>query len=213
MGFWERQVVPRALDVLMGTKGFDELRRRAVAGLHGEVLEVGFGSGLNLPHYPAAVTKVYAVDPSEVGRRLAAGRIAASPVEVVSVGLDGEAVPLPDHHVDTALSTFTLCTIPHPERALREIARVLRPGGTFHFLEHGHAPDEKVQRWQRRMNPVQQRIAGGCHLDRRIDELVRAAGFDLDELHTFYVAGPKSMSYLYAGIARVAAGEGSASVG
>lgn len=205
VGFWERQVVPRVINLMMGTEGFAKLRRRTVGAVHGEVLEVGFGSGLNVPHYPEAVTRVYAVDPSEVGRELAAGRIAESPVPIEYVGLDGEELPLADHSVDTALSTWTLCTIPHPDRALREIARVLKPGGTFHFLEHGHAPDEKVQRWQRRLDPVQRRIAGGCHLDRRIDGLVREAGFDIDELHTFYVAGPKSMSYMYAGQGRVAA--------
>jgi ubiquinone/menaquinone biosynthesis C-methylase UbiE len=148
---------------------------------------------------------VYAVDPSEVGRRLAADRVAASPVPIESVGLDGEHLPLPDHSVDAVLTTWTLCTIPHPEQALREMARVLRPGGHLHFIEHGHAPDEdvKVQRWQRRLNPIQRRIAGGCHLDRRIDQLIVDAGFQMDDLNTFYVAGPKSMSYMYAGHASV----------
>lgn len=206
MGLWERQVVPRCINVIMGTEGFSKLRRRTVGALEGEVLEVGFGSGLNVPHYPPAVTKVYAVDPSEVGRRLAAKRVAESPVPIESIGLDGEHLPLPDHSVDAVLTTWTLCTIPHPDVALREMARVLRPGGRLHFIEHGHAPDEKVQRWQRRLNPVQRRLAGGCHLDRRIDELITAAGFHLEELNTFYVVGPKAMSYMYAGQA-VAADE------
>lgn len=203
MGFWERQVVPRVINVMMGTKGFAKLRARTTRGLAGEVVEVGFGSGLNVPHYPDTVTKVYAVDPSEVGRRLAANRVAASPIPVESVGLDGESLPLGDHSVDAALSTWTLCTIPHPQAALREIARVLKPGGRLHFIEHGHAPDERVQRWQRRLNPLQKRIAGGCHLDRRIDELMVDAGFEFAELNTFYVVGPKSMSFMYAGQARV----------
>jgi ubiquinone/menaquinone biosynthesis C-methylase UbiE len=203
VGFWERQVVPRFINVFMGTKGFSKLRRRTVGGLEGEVLEVGFGSGLNVPHYPDTVTKVYAVDPSEVGRRLAAKRVAESPIPIVSVGLDGEHLPLEDHSVDAVLTTWTLCTIPHADHALREMARVLRPGGRLHFIEHGHAPDAKVQRWQRRLNPIQQRLAGGCHLDRRIDELIAGAGFEIDELNTFYVAGPKSMSYMYAGQAVV----------
>ena len=199
MGIYERQVVPRFINVFMGTKGFAKLRRRTVGALEGEVLEVGFGSGLNVPHYPATVTKVYAVDPSEVGRRLAAKRVASSPIPIESVGLDGEHLPLPDDCVDAALMTWTLCTIPRPGQALREIRRVLRPGGRLHFIEHGHAPDPKVQRWQRRLNPVQRRIAGGCHLDRRIDDLIADAGFEIDQLKTFYVAGPKSMSYMYAG--------------
>ena len=199
MGFWERQVVPRVINLFLGTKGFAKLRRRTVGELEGEVLEVGFGSGLNVPHYPDTVTKVYAVDPSEVGQRLAAKRVAASPVPIEPIGLDGEHLPLDDDSVDAVLTTWTLCTIPHADQALREMRRVLRPGGRLHFLEHGHAPDPKVQRWQRRLNPIQQRIAGGCHLDRRIDELIAGAGFEIDELHTFYVAGPKSMSYMYAG--------------
>jgi ubiquinone/menaquinone biosynthesis C-methylase UbiE len=206
VGFWERQVVPRIINVFMGTKGFSKLRRRTVGALEGEVLEVGFGTGLNVPHYPDTLTKVYAIDPSELGRRLASKRVAASPVPIESIGLDGEHLPLADHSVDAVLTTWTLCTIPHPDQALREMARVLRPGGRLHFIEHGHAPEEKVQRWQRRLNPIQRRLAGGCNLDRRIDDLIVDAGFELRDLHTFYVAGPKSMSYMYAGQAVPAAG-------
>jgi ubiquinone/menaquinone biosynthesis C-methylase UbiE len=193
--------VPRIINVVMGTKGFAKLRERTVRDLSGEVLEVGFGSGLNVPHYPDTVTKVYAVDPSEVGRRLAAKRVAESPVPIESIGLDGEHLPLPDCSVDAVLMTWTLCTIPHPDQALREIARVLRPGGRLHFIEHGHSPDANVERWQRRLNPIQQRIAGGCHLDRQIDDLIADAGFEFEHLKSFYVAGPKSMSYMYAGTA------------
>lgn len=203
MGFWERQVVPRVINLAMGTEGFAKLRARTTRDLTGEVLEVGFGSGLNVPHYPDSVSKVYAVDPSEVGRRLAARRVAASPIPIESIGLDGESLPLADNSVDSVLSTWTLCTIPRPDLALSEIARVLRPGGRLHFIEHGHAPDEKVQRWQRRLNPVQQRIAGGCNLNRRIDHLIADAGFEFVELNRFYVVGPKTMSYMYAGQAQV----------
>lgn len=191
--------MPRVINVMMGTSGFAKLRARTTRDLVGDVLEVGFGSGLNVPHYPDTVSKVYAVDPSEVGRRLAKKRVAASPIAIESVGLDGEHLPLDDHSMDSVLSTWTLCTIPHPTLALGEIARVLKPGGRLHFIEHGHAPDERVQRWQHRLNPVQKRIAGGCHLNRRIDELMLDAGFEFDELNTFYVVGPKSMSYMYAG--------------
>ncbi len=197
--------MPRVINVMMGTEGFAKLRARTVGAIEGEVLEVGFGSGLNVPHYPDAATRVYAVDPSEVGRRLAARRIADAPIPIESVGLDGQHLALADHSVDSVLSTWTLCTIAQPEVALGEMARVLKPGGRLHFIEHGHAPDEKVQRWQRRLNPVQQRIAGGCHLDRRIDELITDSGFELVDIHRFYVAGPKSMSFMYAGQARVAA--------
>ncbi|MFP3906542.1 MAG: class I SAM-dependent methyltransferase [Acidimicrobiales bacterium] len=199
MGFYERQVLPRVIDKVMGTKGFAKLRARAARALSGEILEVGFGSGLNVPHYPPAVTKVYAVDPSEVGRRLAETRVADATVPIEFVGLDGEHLPLEDASVDEVFTTWTLCTIPHVELALAEMIRVLRPGGRFHFLEHGHSPDPKVARWQARLDPIQQRIGGGCHLTRPIDALVEDAGFEIEHLANFYIAGPKSMSYSYAG--------------
>src|SRR4051812_1730011 len=141
MGFYEDQVLPRLIDKALGGKGFGRLRARAMKGLEGEVLEVGFGSGTNLPHYPAGVTKVLAIDPATVGRKLAAGRVAASPMPVEFIGLDGEHLPLDDASVDHALSTWTLCTIPDAGQALAELQRVLRPGGTLHFLEHGRSPD------------------------------------------------------------------------
>jgi ubiquinone/menaquinone biosynthesis C-methylase UbiE len=143
--------------------------------LDGEVLEVGFGSGLNLPHLPPAATKLYAVDPAELGRRLAAERLAEAPVPVEFVGLDGQDLPLEDDSVDRVLSTWTLCTIPDADRALHEVRRVLRPGGTFHFVEHGRSPDAKVARWQDRLNPIQQRVAGGWAAWR---SLMGAAVFD-----------------------------------
>jgi ubiquinone/menaquinone biosynthesis C-methylase UbiE len=183
-------------------------RRRATDGLHGEVVEIGFGSGLNVPAYPTDVTTVYAVDPSLVARELAAERVAASPAEIRYVGLDGEDLPLDDASVDTALSTFTLCTIPNAGQAVREVNRVLRPGGTFHFLEHGLCPDAGVARWQHRLNGVQRRVAGGCHLDRPIEQLVRDAGFEITAIHHDQLAGPGFMrpwAYLYEGVATKAA--------
>lgn len=205
MGFWERQVVPRAIDLLLGSSGFGEMRARSAAGLSGEVLEVGFGSGLNLPHYPPEVTKLFAVDPSGVARDLAAERIAEAPFPVEFVGLDGEHLPLADDSVDGILTTWTLCTIPDPVLALGEMARVLRPGGALHFLEHGLSPDERVARRQQRFTPVQKRLAGGCHLDRHIERLVSASGFRIESLSTFSIVGPKTMSYMYAGRAVPAA--------
>ena len=154
MGFWTDQVVPRLTDKLLGSGEVMKLRRRAVDSLSGEVVEIGFGSGLNVPLYPAEVTHVYAVDPSQVGRKLSQERVEASPVRVDFVGLDGAHLPLDDASVDAALSTFTLCTIPDVVSALSEVRRVLRPGGTFHFLEHGLCPDPVVARKQRRFNGI-----------------------------------------------------------
>jgi ubiquinone/menaquinone biosynthesis C-methylase UbiE len=202
--FWTDQVVPRVTDKMLATRDVMEHRRRVLDGLRGDVVEIGFGSGLNVPLYPTDVTTVYAVDPSLVGRKLAADRLASSPVAVRYVGLDGEALPLDDQSVDAALSTFTLCTIPDAGRAVREVHRVLRPGGAFHFLEHGLSPEPGVAHWQHRLNGVQQRVAGGCTLDRPIERLVRDAGFEITQLHHDQLAGPSFMrpwAYLYEGVA------------
>ncbi|HUF83882.1 MAG TPA: class I SAM-dependent methyltransferase [Acidimicrobiia bacterium] len=201
MGFYQDQVLPRAVDVLLSGKEFARLRARVVGDLDGEVLEVGFGSGRNVPYYPPTLKRVRAVDPATVGRKLAAKRVAASPVPVEYVGLDGEDLPLEDESVDHVLTTWTLCTIPDVPRALAEIRRVLRPGGSLHFLEHGRSPDPKVVRWQDRFTPIQKRIAGGCHLDRPIDELVRDSGLEMTHLENFYLRGPKPLGYMFEGVA------------
>ena len=159
MSFYRQQLLPRLVDRACGSAGYDRWRREVTAGLSGTVVEIGFGSGLNMPAYPAAVTRVWAVEPASLGRKLAAARIADSHVHVEHVGLHGEALPLEDDSCDGALSTFTLCTIPDVERALAEVRRVLRPGGRFHFLEHGLAPDVDVARWQHRLEPMQKRVA------------------------------------------------------
>jgi ubiquinone/menaquinone biosynthesis C-methylase UbiE len=177
------------------------LRERVTAGVEGEVLEVGFGSGRNVPFYPSSTTRVRAVDPATVGRKLAAARVAASPVPVEYVGLDGEALPLPDESVDHVLTTWTLCTIPDVERALGEMRRVLRPGGALHFLEHGRSPDTKVAAWQDRLTPIQRRLAGGCHLNRPIDDLVRGSGLEVRTLDRYYLKGPKALGYMFEGVA------------
>jgi ubiquinone/menaquinone biosynthesis C-methylase UbiE len=203
MGFYETQVLPRAIDLMLGTKEFGRvIRARACAGLHGDVLELGFGSGLNVPYYPPEVAGVWTVDPSKVGMKLAAKRIAASSVPVHEGGLDGERLDFPDDRFDTALSTMTLCTIPDAEAALRELRRVLKPGGSFHFAEHGLAPDEKIARAQHRFDPWEQRFAGGCHLARDMRALVTDAGFESEDLDTKYIKGPKAWSYMYIGRAR-----------
>jgi ubiquinone/menaquinone biosynthesis C-methylase UbiE len=201
VGFYDDQVLPRAINVMLGNRECQKLRTRAVAGLEGDVLEVGFGSGLNVPLYPEGVTRVLAVDPATVGRALAAERVAASPVPVEYVGLNGETLPLANESVDHALTTWTLCTIPDVHRALTEIRRVLRPGGTLHFLEHGRSSDAKVAKWQDRITPIQRRIGGGCHLNRPIDDLITAADFDITREDHFTMRGPKTLGTMYEGVA------------
>jgi SAM-dependent methyltransferase len=200
MSWWNDQVVPRLVDLALGTGEVHSLRERVCRGLTGDVLEIGFGSGLNLEHLPSTVERVAAVEPSDVAWEIARRKhVATAAVPVVRAGLDGEALGLGDESVDTALSTFTLCTIPHVETALQQVHRVLRPGGAFHFLEHGLAPDRRVVRWQRRLAPVQYHLFGGCHLDRPISELVAGSGLEIDALETFYFRGPKTIGSLYLG--------------
>ena len=201
MGWYESEVLPRVIDVALSGKAFARIRGRVASGLEGEVLEVGFGAGPNVPHYPPAVTRVRAVDPALTGRKLAAKRIAASPIPVEFIGLDGQVLPLEDESVDHVLSTWTLCTIPDAERALGEVRRVLRPGGALHFVEHGRVPDPKVARWQDRLTPVQRRLFGGCHLNRPIDELVAAAGLDVEQVDTYFMKGPKVAGFMFEGVA------------
>jgi ubiquinone/menaquinone biosynthesis C-methylase UbiE len=200
--FYNEQVLPRLIDKMCGVGEMTGWRRKAVAGLHGTVLEIGFGSGLNVPVYPAEVTRVFAVEPSAVARKLAAGRIEASPVEVEFVGLDGQSIPLDTASVDSALSTFTLCTIPDEEVALREVFRILRPGGELHLVEHGLSPEEPVAHRQHRLEPINRRLAGGCHLTRDHWTAARAAGFDVTDPTTTYAKGFRTHAYFYVGAAR-----------
>jgi SAM-dependent methyltransferase len=200
MGFYSERVVPRLVNLTCGGKVVDPLRRRVCEGLHGEVVELGFGSGLNVPHYPASVTAVTAVEPSDVAWRLAANRVMAAQLPVRRSGLDGQDLPFEDQTFDCALSSWTLCTIPDAVAALRELRRVLKPGGTFHFVEHGLAPDEPVRRWQHRLEPIQRRVAGGCHLTKPISELITTAGFTITQVDVFYQPGaPKSLAALTLG--------------
>jgi SAM-dependent methyltransferase len=194
MGVYEDRVLPRILNRACGAKTLEPLRRRVCQGLAGDIVEIGFGSGLNVPFYPAAVTSVAAVEPCDLSWRLAGERLRASNVPVSRSGLDGQSQPFADDSLDAALSTWTLCTIPDVAAALSELRRVLKSGGTLRFLEHGLAPDEGVRRWQRRLDPVQQRIAGGCHLIRPIVDLLEAAGFTVKDVAVFYEAGTTKVS-------------------
>ena len=166
MGFYENEVLPRLINLAMSSRELDPIRARVSGSLKGEVLEVGFGSGLNVPHYPSGVTRVKAIDPSAVGRTLAAERVSVRGIPVEYIGTDGQAMSLPSASIDHVITTWTLCSIPEVDRALAEIRRVLRPGGSFHFVEHGRSPDRRVAAWQDRLTPIQRRIAGGCHLNR-----------------------------------------------
>ena len=204
MGLWRDQILPRLVNVGLAGEEHQRQRREVTAGLHGTVLELGFASGLNLPHYPPAVERVLAVDPAIVGRKLARARIGASRAAVEFIGLDGQALPLPDASVDAALSTWTLCSIPDPLRALAEVRRVLEPGGSFHFLEHGLSSDPGVARWQRRLDGLQRRVFGGCSLVLPVDDLLRQAGFELAELRRFTMKGPRFATTMYAGRAVLA---------
>jgi ubiquinone/menaquinone biosynthesis C-methylase UbiE len=200
MGIYAAQILPRLQDKFMNRKDTNVIRERICAGLEGDVVEVGFGTGLNVAYYPTAVSKVFAVEPSRLCMRLAAERIARSDVPVELAGLTGERLDLPSDSFDAVLSTWTLCTIPGIEQALGEIRRVLIPGGQFHFVEHGHAPDVKTARWQKRIEPLNKRLAGGCHLTRRISEFVEMAGFQIEHLDTYYVEGePKPFGFTFEG--------------
>lgn len=201
VGIYRDRVVPRLVNVACGMKANEPLRERVCAGLSGRVVELGFGSGLNVPFYSDAVESVSAVEPADLGWKLSARRRAATRVPIERAGLDGQALPFPDSSFDTALSTWTMCTIPDIEAALGEIRRVLVPGGTLRFVEHGLAPAPEVQRWQHRLDPLQQRIAGGCHLNRNIRALIETAGFGIRELEVIRGQGPAFIDTQSLGVA------------
>jgi ubiquinone/menaquinone biosynthesis C-methylase UbiE len=194
VGIYGEHVLPRMINVVCGLKAVEPLRQRVCEGLEGEVVEIGFGSGLNVPFYPAAVTRVAAVEPADAGWKLAEKRLRATSVPVERSGLDGQALPFADDSFDTALSTWTMCTIPDATAALAEVRRVLKPGGTLRFVEHGLAPDEGVRRWQHRLEPLQKRVFGGCHLTRPVVPLLTSAGFEIVDVDVFYEDGtPKPL--------------------
>ena len=204
MGFYEDRILPYLINITCGMKDPLPLRSRTCAGLSGEVVELGFGSGLDVPFYPEAVTRVAAIEPSNTGWKIATDRVEASPVPIERAGLDGQRLPFDDDTFDAALSTYTLCTIPDLAAALAEVKRVVKDGGTLHFLEHGNAPDESVRKWQRRLEPIQKRVAGGCHLTRDIPAALRDADLTITTLDTFYEEHtPKPMAAMSLGVAQV----------
>ena len=201
MGLYEKYVLPKLIDAACGQKPMRELRSRYVPQASGWVLEIGIGSGHNLPHYGSEVTTLTGLDPAAelTGKARERAEALGRPVEVL--GVSGEAIPADDARFDTIVCTWTLCSIPNVYAALREMRRVLKPGGRLIFIEHGLAPEPKVQRWQRRIEPLWKKIGGGCHLTRQADELIGDAGFDIRELDAGYQPGPKFATYMTHGIA------------
>jgi len=202
MGFYSNQVFPRLMDLCMGAGKFQEQREQTLTPLHGNVLEIGFGTGLNLPHYPKTVTWLTALDPANLLPEIVAQRSAelSFPVEVLH--LSAEKLPFEDGRFDCAVSTWTLCTIPDAVAALREVQRVLKPGGKFVFLEHGRSDDQKIAKWQDWLNPIQRIIACGCNLNRPIDTLIGQAGLRLALLDRFRMPGiPRIAGEMYRGVA------------
>ncbi len=206
MSFYENRILPYVIDKACSMPEAMELREKVVPLASGVVLEVGMGSGLNLPLYnPDAIDFVWGLEPSEGMRRKAQPALDASPVEVRWLGLKGEEIPLEDNSVDTILLTFTLCTIPDWETALQQMRRVLKPDGKLLFCEHGLSPEPGISKWQHRVTPVWKKFAGGCHLNRPIAEMLRSVGFQLDPLTNKYMPKtPKFVGYMYYGMASIA---------
>ncbi len=202
MSFYATHLFPSLMDWVMASPQFQQQRREALAPLHGDVLEIGFGTGLNLPHYPSAVTRIIALDPARLLPRKVSQRIAVSPIPVKIVHGSAEQIPFHDRRFDCVASTWTLCTIPDIAAALLEIRRVLKPGGTFVFLEHGRSNAPAVARWQDRLNPLQQRIGAGCNMNRPIDRLMTEAGLAPAQLDRFQMPGiPRLVGEMYRGVA------------
>ena len=202
MGLYENWVLPRLTDLVLNTPKHEELRGCTTECLSGEVLELGFGSGLNVPHYPSEVTKIWAVEPSAVSFKRAEERIQQSDIPVEMAAPSGERIPLTTDSIDSALSTWTLCTIPDLTQALAEVRRVLKPGHKFCFLEHGLSDEAGLANWQHRLNWLERRMGGGCNLNRRIDQHLVDAGFELHSLKRFQLRkGLSVMNSVYMGVA------------
>jgi ubiquinone/menaquinone biosynthesis C-methylase UbiE len=202
MGLYSRYILPKVVHFTCGLKPIMRQREKVVPRARGRVLEIGIGSGLNLPYYDSAkVSKVWGLDPSPEMTQMARRAAASLPFEVEFIGLPGDEIPLEDNSVDTVVVTYTLCTISDTTPALRQISRVLRPGGELIFCEHGAAPDASVRRWQDRLNPIWKRLGGGCNLNRPIPTIIEAGGFRIKSLDTMYIPGWRPASFNFWGIA------------
>jgi len=204
MGFYERHILPRMLNVMMGAKPITKQRLKVVPQASGRILEIGVGAGHNFSFYdPAKVEKLWALEPDPYIRKRAAKRAAECSFEIEFIDLPGEEIPLEDGTVDTIVTTFTLCSIPGINEALTGMRRVLKPGGRLMFCEHGSAPDPGISKWQRRIEPVWKKIAGGCHLTRNPPRFLEETGFSLEQLETMYLPNtPKFAGFNYWGVAK-----------
>lgn len=201
MGWYERVILPRLIDRACGQPPMRRLRARYVPRATGAVLEIGIGSGLNLEHYGPGATRITGLDPAPelTARAEARARAISQPVDILQVS--GEAIPADDARFDSLVCTWTLCSIPNPHAALKEMFRVLKPGGHLYFVEHGRSPDQAVARWQRRIEPIWKKIGGGCHLTRVADEMIADAGFRVTEREAGYAPGPRFAAWMTHGVA------------
>jgi ubiquinone/menaquinone biosynthesis C-methylase UbiE len=202
MGFYSDIILPRLCDLAMRNKQLVPYRERVIGAAEGRVLEIGVGSGMNLPFYRPPAREILALEPAPRLMTMARSASRASSMPVTFLEASAEAIPLDKHSVDAIVTTWTLCSIPQAARALAEMRRVVRPGGKLLFVEHGLAPDEGVRRWQEWLTPAWRRISGGCHLNRPIRSMIEAAGFRIDRIETGYMPGPKPMTFMYEGSAR-----------
>lgn len=204
MTWYEDRILPHLVNLACSSKPTRKQREKVVPLAAGDVLEVGFGSGLNLPHYDRdRVRRIWGLEPSAGMQRLARAAVNKAGLDVELIGVPCEEVPLEDDSVDTVVVTYTLCTIPEPEEALVGLRRVLKSDGRLLFCEHGKAPDDNVHRWQARLNPIWKKLSGGCNLHRDIPGLLHAAGFEIEEDNRMYIPGAKALSYNYWGSARI----------
>lgn len=203
LGLYRKLVVPRLTDLAMRNRHLGPYRERVIGAAEGRVLEIGVGSGFNLARYPPAVRELLALEPDPKMIGMARQKSAACERPLSFLEASAERIPLEDHSIDTVVSTWTMCTIPNIRRALEEVCRVLKPSGRLLFVEHGLAPEPAVRRWQNRLDPLWTRVGGGCHLNRPIETLLTGAGFEIDRLQTGYMPGPKLMTFMYEGAARL----------
>jgi ubiquinone/menaquinone biosynthesis C-methylase UbiE len=204
MSFYQRYVVPRLTHLAMRQKQLLPLRQRVIGAAEGRVLEIGIGSGLNFPFYGATVISVIGLEPSPELLRMARPRASNAAATVALLDASAEAIPLDSASIDTVVTTWTLCTIPDAQRALTEMRRVLKPAGALLFVEHGRAPEPGVARWQDRLDPLWSRLAGGCHLNRKMDDLIGGNGFRIEAMENLRLPGPRTHTFLYQGRARPA---------